>query len=144
MKPVEQALKSDFPGINQLLQRVNLPTVDTNDCTEYFFKIENNESAIIASIGLEIYGTCGLLRSLAVDPAFRDKGLARMLVDKVEKLSADLKLKAVYLLTTTAEIYFEKKGFVRIRREEVPEEIRQSSEFSSICPSSAISMVKPV
>ena len=49
-------------------------------------------------------------------------------------------LEAVYLLTTTAAGYFPKLGFVPVERAAVPEEIRASGEFSSVCPSSAVVM----
>jgi len=43
----------------------------------------------------------------------------------------------IYLLTQTALYFFLKLGFKEINREEVPDEIRQSTEFSQVCPSSA-------
>ena len=43
---------------------------------------------------------------------------------------------------TTAERFFEYLGYRRIGREETPKAIRNSREFSSLCPSTAIVMVK--
>lgn len=51
---------------------------------------------------------------------------------------------AVYLLTTSAESYFPKFGFVRVTREHVPASVKESIEFRSACPASAIVMWKPL
>jgi amino-acid N-acetyltransferase len=50
-------------------------------------------------------------------------------------------IKQVYLLTETAHKYFLKFGFKDITRENVPAEIKQSTEFVSVCPVSAACMV---
>jgi N-acetylglutamate synthase-like GNAT family acetyltransferase len=47
---------------------------------------------------------------------------------------------AVYLLTTTAESYFPRFGFVTVPRAAVPEGVRTSIEFRSACPSTATAM----
>jgi amino-acid N-acetyltransferase len=45
-------------------------------------------------------------------------------------------------LTTTAERFFPKFGFEPIDREQVPPSVRESVEFQSACPASAIVMRK--
>jgi amino-acid N-acetyltransferase len=60
------------------------------------------------------------------------------------KEAKEKKLKAIYLLTETAKGFFEKKGFKEIKREDVPSEVKASSEFSSVCPVSATVMVLAV
>jgi amino-acid N-acetyltransferase len=49
-------------------------------------------------------------------------------------------VKALYLLTTTAERYFPSFGFATISRNEVPEPVRASAEFRNVCPVSAVAM----
>jgi amino-acid N-acetyltransferase len=49
-------------------------------------------------------------------------------------------MKALYLLTTTAERYFPSFGFVKTTRESVPDEIKTSVEFREACPASATVM----
>jgi amino-acid N-acetyltransferase len=46
------------------------------------------------------------------------------------------------LLTQTAEAFFERHGYQVADRDHVPDEIKQSAEFQSLCPSSAICMTK--
>jgi amino-acid N-acetyltransferase len=49
-------------------------------------------------------------------------------------------LKGIYLLTETAHGFFLKKGFKDVPRNAVPEEVKQSAEFSKLCPESAAVM----
>jgi amino-acid N-acetyltransferase len=144
MIKIQKALKIDFTEINQLLQNASLPMVDITHSTGCYFKSVNGNNKITGAIGLEIYGQFGLLRSLVVSTEYRNKGIAKLLVEEIEKQSASLNLKALYLLTTTADKYFEKKGFIHIQRNDVREEIKQSDEFKSICPVSATIMYKSI
>lgn len=97
---------------------------------------------VVGVAGLEIYGSYGLLRSLAVNTDQRSKGIAGRLLLRIEELAALKTLKEVYLLTETAPEYFNRKGYGKITRADVPAEVQQSSEFSHVCPQSAIVMKK--
>jgi len=46
-----------------------------------------------------------------------------------------------YLLTTTAEDFFKKQSWNVTDRVQVPEEISQTTEFLSVCPSTATCMM---
>jgi len=45
-------------------------------------------------------------------------------------------------LTTTAERYFERLGFKAIGRDAAPPEVRETREYSSLCPSFSSLMMK--
>lgn len=124
-----------------LLSSEKLPASDLPATLKNFFVMIENEE-LIGVIGLEIYGSYGLLRSLAVRPESRNQNIASKLVDQIEKLALMEGLKAVLLLTETAPDYFSRKGYKIINRAEMPAEIQQSSEFSHVCPQSAIAMKK--
>lgn len=90
--------------------------------------------------GLESFGSVGLLRSVAVDPAHQGKGIAAQLIDRLAVTAEAMQLKEIYLITTTAEGYFTRCGFAFVSRDTVPEVIQQTRQFSGLCPSSAIVM----
>lgn len=136
---IEKITIVDFSELNMRLKSAGLPLI-VPDQFEHFFKVCDHPGKIAAAIGLEIYGTYGLLRSLVVKEACRNKGIAFRLVQNLIVHAKKLGLKKIYLLTTTADKYFEKHSFERISRDNVPEEIKQSREFSLICPASAIVM----
>ncbi len=120
-----------------------LPIEDLPETLDNFLvAIENGR--LIGVIGLEIYGDYGLLRSLAVLPAHRNKGIAGKLIERLESLAGLKGLKELYLLTETAPEYFASKAFQKISRDEVPDEVKTSSEFSHVCPASAIVMKKSI
>jgi amino-acid N-acetyltransferase len=139
---VEQADKYR-ESIIALLKAEKLPAADLPDQLENFAVAKQDEE-ITGVIGLEIYGDYGLLRSLAVDNNFRNQGIANELLLHIEQLAYAKNLKAIYLLTETAPGYFTRKGYQKITREDVPPEVQRSSEFSHVCPQSAIVMLKPL
>jgi amino-acid N-acetyltransferase len=49
-------------------------------------------------------------------------------------------IRALYLLTTTADRYFPSFGFKKTDREGVPDDIRATGEFQGACPASATVM----
>ena len=46
------------------------------------------------------------------------------------------------MLTIDAERFFEGQGFAIVEREVVPDSIRQTDEFSDLCPDTAYLMMK--
>ena len=124
-----------------LLSAAKLPTDDLPETLKNFWAMIKNEE-LIGVVGLETYGNYGLLRSLAVRPDYMNQNSAGKLVAQLENLAAAEGLKAVFLLTETAPDYFSRKGYQIITRAEIPAEIQRSSEFSHVCPQSAIAMKK--
>jgi amino-acid N-acetyltransferase len=93
-------------------------------------------------VGLAIFDTIGLLRSLAVARDCRGSGVGKALVAEAEQYARSLGVNELYLLTTTAERFFERLGYSHTHRESAPDAIRQTSEFSDLCPCSAALMIK--
>jgi amino-acid N-acetyltransferase len=142
MYSILNAAQVDLKAINLLLSAENLPVVEANEMAPYYFKVQTKDNIKIGAIGLELYGKFGLLRSLVVDKNHRDNGIANLLITEVFKVAQKLDLFEMYLLTTTADKYFLKKGFKIVSRNETPDEIKSSKEFSSLCPISSIIMNK--
>jgi len=125
-----------------LLTAANLPTSDLTDeqLTSFFYC--GPAAAPSALIGLEIYGNDALLRSLVVDPTLRSAGLGSALVKHAEVHAAKRDVGALYLLTTTAEAFFARRGYHRIDRTVAPAAIRSTREFAGLCPASSAFMFK--
>jgi len=138
---VTKASEAQRAAITALLKAEHLPAEDLPPSLDHFFVVEQ-EGAVVGAIGLEAYGQVGLLRSMVVDKASRGQSLAAQLVTELERYAAALGLHTLYLLTETADQYFEKKGYERIHRAEVPEALKASTEFSHVCPASATVMKK--
>jgi amino-acid N-acetyltransferase len=75
-----------------------------------------------------------------VTPSLQHRGLGQALTRAALALARERRVAAVYLLTTTADGFFTRFGFTTVAREDVPETIRQSVEFTTACPSTATVM----
>jgi len=129
-------------AVAALLQAQGLPVSDiTDEHLEHFFYIGSDDSPT-ALVGVEIYGADALLRSLIVADTARTRGLGSTLVEHVEDYAASRQVRAVYLLTTTAESFFERRGYRRVDRGQAPLAIQSTREFASLCPASSAFMIK--
>ena len=126
----------------KLLAAVQLPTIDiTPEHLEHFFGAWA-DSSLEGVVGVELFGSVALLRSLAVVASKRGSGLGTELLARAEQYATEKGVCSMFLLTTTAEPYFKKRGYSPILREEAPEAIQKTAEFTSICPASSAFMVK--
>jgi amino-acid N-acetyltransferase len=137
MVPLTQ---NNFTAALDLLKKNNLPTEDISEATSLFVVEEDN--SVIGTIALEYAGSEGLLRSLAVAEDHRQKGLGGELVSFIEAYAMRQGIQQLYLLTTTAEKFFAKRGYLVVERTAVSPFIQNSSEFASVCPSTAVVMKK--
>jgi amino-acid N-acetyltransferase len=140
---IEGARRSDLPGIRWLLDMESLPSVDITEAALEHFLVYRDETGVAGVVGLERYGEVALLRSLVVASERMGCGLGKRLVAAAAELAAELNIHSIYLLTTTAEGFFEYMGFRSIKREDAPLAIRNTREFTSLCPVTAVLMVKP-
>ena len=135
------AERTDLPAIEQLLTASHLPLAGVADALPGFVVAESG-GAIVGTAALERCCDSALLRSVAVAPEWRSRGLGRALVTRVIADAEARGLRALYLLTTTAEHYFPSFGFREITREDVPPEVRSTEEFQGACPASAVVMCR--
>jgi amino-acid N-acetyltransferase len=130
------------PGVVALLEDEGLPASDlTESHLEHFF-FAGSDGAPNAIVGLELFGPDALLRSLVVSATTRTQGLGSALVLHAEGYAASHQVRALYLLTTTAESYFAHRGYRRIDRAQAPPAIQFTREFASLCPASSAFMFK--
>lgn len=142
MESREIAAGPALSGALRLLESAGLPASDLGHAhLEHFFFI-GSASAPTGLVGLEPYGDCALLRSLVVAPSARADGAGTALVEHAESHARSLGVRDVYLLTTTAEGFFARLGYMRIGRESAPGAVRATREFSEICPAGSAFMVK--
>ena len=133
---------ADFDAVVALLARAKLPVADLSAASISRFLVATIDESIAALIGLECFGSIGLLRSLVVDPEFRGAGLGRVLVEKLESQASDQGISQLWLLTIDADGWFQRLGYEARRRDEAPALIAQTAEFVSLCPGDAVLMHK--
>jgi amino-acid N-acetyltransferase len=140
---IERATADDGQSISRLLSNSGLPLDGLLDHLDSAL-VARAKGPFVGCAALEIYPDGALLRSVAVDRSARGRGIGRALIDAAVALARSLDVPDIYLLTTTAEHYFPKLGFMTITRDPVPTGVQQSVEFRSACPASAIVMKRPL
>lgn len=133
------ATAADLEPIKELLLASGLPTAGVDEHWKTFIVAREGEK-LVACGGAEAYQFAALIRSVAVDPEHRSLGLGRRIVRQLLDRLASRGLREFYILTTTAEAYFRKRGFKTIDRDEVHPQLLSSREFQDACPESAVCM----
>lgn len=143
---LRQATDADRPAAERLLGDSGLPAADIADLfaartADFIVADDPLAPGELAAIGgIEVCSDDALLRSVAVRPEWRSHGLGQELVHGLVRRAEQRGLRALYLLTTTAERYFPRFGFVEVERGAVPAGIAGTFEFRSSCPASAVVM----
>jgi amino-acid N-acetyltransferase len=152
---LRSAAADDLPAVERLLAAADLPTAGVADlfatrADDFVVADDPRRPGELAAVaGLEVCcdgspNANALLRSVAVRPEWRAHGLGQALVRRVVCRAEERGLRALYLLTMTAEHYFPRFGFGPVERDVVPAEIADTLEFKRACPASAVAMAKPL
>lgn len=137
-----RALAADWDYINALLADAELPSEDLGPDKLDSFIVAENEAGPVGLIGLQRFGTVGLLRSLVVGEAARGCGLGRNLVARLESAARSAGVAELWLLTIDAEQFFGRIGYQIVSRDKAPVGIQRTEEFSELCPGTAFLMTK--
>jgi N-acetylglutamate synthase-like GNAT family acetyltransferase len=131
--------RSHIADIEVLLGRCNLPTADCREQLQNFTGIIEGDKLIVVG-AVQYHAPVALLRSIAVHPEFRGRGLAAIMTNYLlEKLKSH-NVNEIYLLTETAVSYFERFGFSVIERQAVADYIKTTRQFEFLCPTTAQAM----
>ena len=136
---LRSAVSDDLAAVERLLVASSLPVIGVAEALPNFVVAES-DGRLVGVVGLEICCEYALLRSTAVAPEWRDRGLGRQLVERIIAQAEARGICALYLLTTTADRYFPSFGFAKTTRDAVPAPVQQTAEFQSACPASATVM----
>lgn len=142
MEDYRPAAPRDHEAIVALLAAAGLPASDLapEKLKHYLVCAPSGDGQLAACVGLEVYGDVGLLRSFVVSPARQACGLGSRGLERMHEHARSHGIRRLYLLTTTASDYFARHGYQRIERGAVPAGIQRSTEFTSLCPASAVAM----
>jgi len=136
---ITPAKAEDLAAIKSLLEASELPTDGIEEHWKTFLIARDGEK-VVGVGGAEAYQFAALIRSIAVMPEYRKHGIGRRLVRQLLDRLASRGLREFYLLTTSAEEYFRKRGFKPIDRDEVHPQLLSSREFQGACPDTAVCM----
>ncbi len=139
---IRPAQASDLTVAMAWLSGEGLPTDDLTADHMDAFIVATQAGEPVGMIGYEKFGNVGLLRSLVVDEAGRGAGLGERLVAELELTARNEHIDELWLLTIDADPFFARHGYVVSERDAAPEAIRDTAEFSTLCPGDAVLMHK--
>lgn len=136
---LQRAEKFYIPTIEKILQKEKLPYQDVN-AENIEFYMAFSDADFVGIVGLEKFSDVALLRSMVVFDKFRNKGYGSKIVNQILEEATAKGIRETFILTTTAKDFFQHLGFEIIEREDVPNDIKSTTEFTSLCPASATCM----
>jgi amino-acid N-acetyltransferase len=138
---VRPAHAGDQADVLALLRASNLPTEGVEAIFPGGFVVSRDAAGALAGVaGVEVYGDVGLLRSVAVRPDQRGTGLGRAIAAAAVEQARETGVVELFLLTTTAESFFPRLGFVLSERGDMPSALAASEELRGACPATAVVM----
>ena len=137
------ATKNDKEASERLLQAAGLTIEGLDHSFPDGYAVVENEEAVVGIIGVESYGTDGLVRSLAVHPDWQGQRVGEALLRDRMAWSKAGEFESLYLITEVPA-YFARFGFRIIDRDVTPGGIKGSVEYTKVCPESAPVMTLPL
>jgi amino-acid N-acetyltransferase len=138
---IRYATSGDQAEVLALLAASALPLAGVEQVFPAGFIVSHDgDGGLDAVAGVEIHGTVGLLRSVAVRADRRGTGLGQAISSAAVSWARDAALTDLYLLTTTADEFFPRLGFQRVDRSVMPVALSASAELRGACPASAVAM----
>lgn len=136
-----QAVSKDWGAVRELLGSCSLPI---EGAQQHFadFLLVFDDGTLAACGGLECYGDAALLRSVAVAPPHRGRGLGRAVCGRLMASAKERNIRTLVLLTESAQDFFAQMGFEVVPRTTLPEQVNVSEELRGACPGTAIAMLR--
>ncbi len=122
--------KRNLKDLRVLLLAEALPVETILSAPVQFYEIVTDTGARIGWGGLEIYGDHAVVRSVVIKSVLRKTGAGRVLIKSLIHEARALGLKKLWLLTISAEVFFEKMGFKHALRTDAPKDIQNCEEFT--------------
>ena len=135
-------IAADDPDLVASLGAAGLPTEDLADGKGSFFAFALGGRAV-GYAGFELHGEDALLRSVVVLQDMRGRGHGRSIARETLARAGSAGARRAYLLTTTAEAFFTREGFVPIDRGTAPAAILATRQATTICASAPL-LMKPL
>ncbi len=129
----------DASGIEQLLSASGLNAAGTEERLPTTIVCGDN-GRLTATACVEDFGSTGLLRSVAVRDDLRGQGLGLLVVAAALHEAGRRGLQDAALFTESAVPFFERLGFRRIERSELPTSVQESAQAADECSATAAAM----
>lgn len=130
---IRVASTEDQEKLIAFLEKAELDTIGIAEAIDHFLLVEDEEGELSATIGIEILGEHGLLRSFVIQPGLGERDLFH-LFDHMLHFARSKQLKEVYLATNKEGlfVFFEILGFATVGRQYLPKQFYESERLKPI------------
>ena len=128
---MRRAHEDDIPRIVELIASAHLPPLFVPEFLAGFVVAEQ-DGKVVACGGLEMFGTCGVIRSVVVAEALRGSGLGKRLWQLLEADARNAGATDLYLFTGDAHDFWQRLGFADKTLDEWKPEVRINWQYQFI------------
>jgi N-acetylglutamate synthase-like GNAT family acetyltransferase len=140
----EPATRDDLPAIISLLAACGLPTEDVREAPGTVHLVWREDGLLVGTVGVDVAGELAWLRSLAVAPAQRGRGLGSALTAAAEQRAVASGARTLLLLTESADALARACGFAEVSRCALDPGANAFRQFSAGCCAGATCYLKRV
>jgi N-acetylglutamate synthase-like GNAT family acetyltransferase len=126
---VRKAKEQDMLQVQRLVAKAGLREEGIEQYIKSFLVVEDEDQQLIGTVGVEQYGTEGLLRSLVLDSPIWTAKLSLEFLQLTLQYAEDQKMETIYLCAKGTNALFHQLGFREVDKEDVPESIKSSPHF---------------
>lgn len=141
---IAEATPDDLAAARDLVARCGLPTDDVRAAPDAWQLVWREDGAVVGTVGFDVSGEWALLRSLAVEPAWRGRGLGRALTAAAEARAVAAGARTLVLLTGTADALAQACGWEPASRCALGDGVQAFRQFAASCCAEARCYVKRI
>lgn len=123
---IRPASMVDFDVITHLLKEADLFSQDVLAVGTRYWVVEDRDEKVVGCLGMELGKEAVLLKSAAVKPAFRKKGLAERLVQEAVSFAVAHGYQRAYLFSVRSGGYWQRLGFREVPVAELVEALQDA------------------
>jgi N-acetylglutamate synthase-like GNAT family acetyltransferase len=129
-------------GLAAALGKAGLATEDVGAEGLLFWRFLTADDVPAGFGGLEMHARDALMRSIVILPPLRRQHVGTAIVRSLEMEARVLGVHAIWLVTDSAALFFERLGYAAVAAHDVPEAVRASAQFRQLSGPAAIAMLK--
>jgi amino-acid N-acetyltransferase len=124
-----KATKDDTEILKKFILQGGISNLGIEHYIEQFIIMETEDKEIVGTVGLEVHGGYGLIRSLVMIRRITSEEILVRLLQEAIKMAKGQQVRAVYLLTKVTPL-FQTIGFYPVQFDRVPDEILATDHVS--------------
>jgi amino-acid N-acetyltransferase len=133
---LRQAMQHEANDLLKLVGKAGLQSEGIKESIQNYLVVVSSDGETIGTVGLELIGKDGLLRSFVLKQKYSTESLLLKLIDKILVYSKEKGVETLYLLTKAGHV-FEALSFKKVTEENTPKHIQNAEHVKNNAASGA-------